>query len=313
MEPDDRIRRMEEDDILTPDQAAMLRESLAAGAAEQPQTDGPGGRRWRLAWVVGGLAGLAGLAMVAVLVLAPGADVEQAAIQDVANTLNQAGGHAEMNKPLSAVLAIAILIIVPLLLWAWMHNSLVSKEERVFEAWAQTESNFQRRADLIPALIETVSRYMKHERETLTAVTRERGVAAAALSRAVDDVIRAEKGTSDLLRGGGRKVVEEEGAMAALFEAHSKVGRSMTTLLGVAEAYPDLRASDQFLQLQAQLEGTENRINVARMRFNDAVRDYNGATRRLPSSLVAQVGNFRRKAYFQSEKEAHNAPAVQFK
>ena len=199
-----------------------------------------------------------------------------------------------------------------MLAWAWLHNSLVGKEERVFQAWAQTESNFQRRADLIPALIETVSRYLRHERETLAAVTEARGASVASLSAAIERLIQAEKGTTDLIAARGAGLVEEDGAMAALFDAHAKVGRSMTTLLGVAESYPELRSSDQFLELQAQLEGTENRINVARMRFNDSVRVYNGAIRRLPGTLVAQVGNFRRKAYFRSDEEARHAPALSF-
>ncbi len=218
-----------------------------------------------------------------------------------------------MNKSIAAVMALTILLVIPLLFWVWMYNSLVGKEERVFQAWAQTESNFQRRADLIPALIETVSRYLRHERETLTAVTEARGASVASLSAAIERLIQAEKGTTDLIAERGAGLVEEEAAMAALFDAHAKVGRSMTTLLGVAESYPELRSSDQFLELQAQLEGTENRINVARMRFNDSVRVYNGAIRKLPGALVAQVGNFRRKAYFQSDEEARNAPAISFK
>ena len=87
----------------------------------------------------------------------------------------------------------------------------------------------------------------------------------------------------------------------------------MTQLFGVMESYPELRSSDQFLELQAQLEGTENRINVARMRFNDAVRDYNAAIRRLPASLIAHAGSFQRKAYFQSDEEARDAPDLEFK
>ena len=217
-----------------------------------------------------------------------------------------------MNKSLSAGLAITLLLVVPLVVWGWLHNSLVGKEERVFETWAQTESNFQRRADLIPALIETVSRYLRHERETLVGVTEARGATATSLSAAIEQLIQAEKGTTDLLAKRGAGLVDQEGAMAALFAAHAKLGRSMTTLLGIAESYPELRSADQFLELQAQLEGTENRINVARMRFNDSVRVYNGAIRKLPGALVAQVGNFRRKAYFQSEQEARHAPALSF-
>ena len=217
-----------------------------------------------------------------------------------------------MNKNLSAGLAIVILLIVPVLLWVWLHNQLVSKEETVYEAWAQTESNFQRRADLIPALIDTVSRYLKHESETLTGVTEARSEALKSLTGAVDELIKSQKDAADRRREGGPAIVEQEDSLKELFAAQTRVGRSMTQLFGVVEAYPNLRSADQFLELQAQLEGTENRINVARMRFNDAVRAYNAAIRRLPGSLIARVGGFRRKAYFQSDEEARDAPALQF-
>ncbi len=91
------------------------------------------------------------------------------------------------------------------------------------------------------------------------------------------------------------------------------MGRSVGNLFAVVEAYPELRSADQFLELQAQLEGTENRINVARQRFNDAVGDFNGTMRKLPWSLVASVGSFQRKAYFRSDEEARRAPALDFK
>lgn len=217
-----------------------------------------------------------------------------------------------MNKPLTVVLAAALLLIVPLLLWMWLHNALVAKEERVFAAWAQTESNFQRRADLVPALIDTVSRYLQHESETLIGVAAQRSEALASLSKAVAEVTAAGKAASDLLRERGRGVIEEESALRALSETQARIGRGLGAIVAVAESYPDLRSSDQFLELQAQLEGTENRINVARMRFNEAVRDYNRGIRQLPGALVAQVGNFKRKAYFQTEEDARRAPELNF-
>ncbi len=309
MGPEDRIRRMEDDGILTERQAAMLRDSLSGtpkGQPTQPEIDGR--KRW-MGRILGGLV----LAMVAVfLVLAVGTGGGGDQIQDVAQTLNQSGEYGQMNKSLSVILAAAILLIVPLLLWMWLHNGLVSKEERVFEAWAQTESNFQRRADLVPALVDTVSRYLKHESETLTAVTEARAESLADMAKAIADLAEAGKAAGDLLRERGQAVIEEETALRQLYEAQGRIGRGMTTLLAVAEDYPDLRSSDQFLELQAQLEGTENRINVARMRFNESVRDYNRSIRQLPGALVAQVGSFKRKAYFQSEEEARSAPELEF-
>ncbi len=101
-------------------------------------------------------------------------------------------------------------------------------------------------------------------------------------------------------------------ARRTLSETQARIGHGMGAIVAVAESYPDLRSSDQFLELQAQLEGTENRINVARMRFNEAVRDYNRGIRQLPGALVAQVGNFKRKAYFQTEEDARRAPELNF-
>ena len=310
MGPEDRIRRMEEDGRLTERQAALLRDSLSASPPGGPEAPAAGGRKRWMGRALGGLV-LAIVAVVLALAVGTGGGGGDQ-IQDVAQTLNQPGVYGQMNKSLSGILAAAILLIVPLLLWMWLHNSLVAREERVFEAWAQTESNFQRRADLVPALVDTVSRYLKHEAETLTAVTEGRGQSLASLSKAIDDLTEAQKAAADMLRERGQAVIEEETNLRQLYEAQGRIGRGMTALLAVAEDYPDLRSSDQFLELQAQLEGTENRINVARMRFNEAVRDYNRAIRQLPGALVAQVGNFKRKAYFQSEEDARNAPELAF-
>ncbi|HSR73121.1 MAG TPA: LemA family protein [Kiloniellales bacterium] len=307
MASDERIRRMEADGILTPSQAAMLRESLAGlrGATGAPA-------RTRRTVPVGLLAaGLAALLVglfVAALALGP----DQAPIQDVTRTLNEPGGYGEMNRSLSIALGLGVLLVLPLLIWVWMYNSLVSKEETVFEAWAQTESNFQRRADLVPALVETVSRYLRHESETLTGIARERGGVSDEIAEKIDALIRAEKDSSEILREDGQALLEDEERMRRLYEAQLALQRGMTNLFAVAESYPELRSADQFLQLQAQLEGTENRINVARMRFNDAVRDYNGRIRMLPWSLAAAMGGFQRKAYFRSEEEARQAPELAF-
>jgi LemA protein len=301
---------MEAEGVLDPAQAEMLRASLAGPGLGPDGQAARGryapGRRRRPGWASWGLLGLLGLGLAVALATGGG----PAAVQDVTQSLNQPGGHGEMNRKLSTLLAVALLIVVPLLIWTFLHNSLVAKEEKVFEAWAQTESNFQRRADLIPALVETVSRYLRHESETLTAVTQARAAAAEKLSGVMDELIRAQKDSADILRDKGAGVIEDEALLRRLFEAETALGRGMGNLFAVVEAYPELRSSDQFLELQAQLEGTENRINVARMRFNDAVRDYNGTMRMLPWNLVAGLGSFQRKAYFRSDEEARSAPDV---
>ncbi len=310
----DRIRRMEAEGVLDPAQAEMLRASLAGpefgpGGENAATEHRLGRRRWPdwACWGLLGLLGLLGLGLAAALATGGG----PAAVQDVTQSLNQPGGHGEMNRTLSTLLAVALLVVVPLLIWTFLHNSLVGKEERVFESWAQTESNFQRRADLIPALVETVSRYLRHESETLTAVTSARAEANVKLAEVMAGLIEAQQGAAEILREKGAAVVEDAALLRRLYEAQTAVGQGMGGLFAVAEAYPELRASDQFLELQAQLEGTENRINVARIRFNGAVRDFNATLRMLPWNLVAGLGGFQRKAYFRSEEEARSAPDIQ--
>jgi LemA protein len=299
---------MEERGVITPEQAAMLRASLST--AEPPTgTTAPARRRPRMtAWATG--AGT--LLLLAAVVVLASITPEPAQIDDVSRTINQIGGYGEMNRFLSTILAVASLVLVPLLLWVFTHNSLVSREERVFEAWADTESNMQRRADLIPALVDTVSRYLEHERGTFTEVSGQRAAALKEAKASLDELIRASRDAAELMRQRGAAAVEDEALLRSLAEAEARMGAGVRTVMAVAEAYPELRSSDQFLELQGQLEGTENRINVARMRFNEAVRAYNSAIRYLPGSLVASLGSFHRKAYFQSSEEAKLVPALAF-
>jgi LemA protein len=300
---------MEERGVLTPEQAASLRASLASAEPGAPSPAPTPAPRRRMAGVALAAAGVALLVLILVLdLVAP----EAAQIDDVSNTLNQVGGYGEMNRALSTVLGIGVLILVPLLVWVITHNSLVAREERVFEAWADTESNMQRRADLIPALVDTVSRYLEHERGTFTEVSGQRAAALKEAKASLDELIRAARDTAELMRQRGAAAVEDEGLLRALGEAEARMGAGIRTVMAVAEAYPELRSSDQFLELQGQLEGTENRINVARMRFNESVRSYNTAIRYLPGNLVASLGNFHRKAYFQSSDEAKLVPALAF-
>ena len=216
-----------------------------------------------------------------------------------------------MNRTFSALTSAALLSL-PLILivaaFAWFYNRIVDKEERVYEAWSQVESNLQRRADLVPNLVEIVSRYMRYERETLTGVTAQRADAlnplADAMNRLITDQQRAAEDAG--------AAPDDEEALSRLAETQRVLAGSLRSLLAVAESYPNLRSGDQFLALQAQLEGTENRINVARMEFNRSVGDYNSAIRRLPGTLIAGVGDFKRKAYFDAEESASGAPELEF-
>ncbi len=173
------------------------------------------------------------------------------------------------------------------------YNSLQVKEEAVFKAWANIESALQRRADLIPNLVATVKGYASHEKETLEAVIKARAEAT-----------RIQVSTKDL--GNAQ-------AMQKFQAAQGGLGSALSRLLLVAENYPDLKANQNFLDLQHQLEGTENRINVARQRYNAAVELFNASIRQMPESLTnSLILHLERKEYFKAEKEAQQVPAVKF-
>jgi LemA protein len=237
-----------------------------------------------------------------------------APIENVAETLNQVGATGAMNGSLQRIIGLSLFglpLVLPLVWLVWLYNGIVDKEEQVYGAWAQVESNYQRRSDLIPNLVAMVDRYLDHERDTSIGVAAERGAALNPIMAALKDVDTARK-TAEQLAGEAEPEAPAEAALARLAAAQEAVGQSLGRFFGVVENYPQLRSADQFLELQAQLEGSENRINVARLEFNRAVEDYNGAIRRLPGSLVARVGDFGRKAYFQAAEGAAEAAELAF-
>lgn len=171
------------------------------------------------------------------------------------------------------------------------YNSLVEKRQNVDQAWAQVENQYQRRADLIPNLVNTVKGYSSHESETLTKVVEAR---AKATSVTID--------ANDL----------NEENLAKFQEAQNELTQSLKSLLAVTEAYPDLKANQNFLQLQAQLEGTENRIATERMRYTEAVRDYNTSIQKFPTNIYAGWFGFKEKPQFKASAGAEQAPQVNF-
>jgi len=173
------------------------------------------------------------------------------------------------------------------------YNALQHKEEAVFKAWADIESNLQRRADLIPNLVETVKGYAGHEKETLTAVIDARAKATAVQVTAKD--------------------LGNPALMQQLQESQGNLGSALAKLMVVVERYPDLKANQNFLDLQNQLEGTENRINVARQRYNQAVEVFNGSIRAFPASLTNSfLLHLERKEYFKAAPQAQEVPKVKF-
>jgi len=173
------------------------------------------------------------------------------------------------------------------------YNLLQGNEEAVFRAWADIDSQLQRRSDLIPNLVATVKGYASHERETLEAVI-------AARARATQVTIKAED-------------LGDEQAMARYQAAQGELSSVLGRLLAVAEAYPDLKANQNFLDLQNQLEGTENRISVARQRYNEAVQAFNFSIRSFPYSLTNNLFlHLKRKEPFRADEAAREAPKVEF-
>lgn len=187
---------------------------------------------------------------------------------------------------------ILIAVIAAIAIWAISgYNGLVTMDEKVSGEWANVEAQYQRRADLIPNLVNTVKGYAKHEQETLEGVI-------TARSQATQIKVNADDLTPE-------KLAEYQKAQGAITSALGK-------LLAITEKYPDLKANQQFSDLQAQLEGTENRINVARINFNQVAKEFNTSIRRFPKNILAGMFGFDKRAYFEAEEGAQQAPKVEF-
>lgn len=193
-------------------------------------------------------------------------------------------------KRLVQIFTVALTMI---LLSSCGYNSLQRQEEAVFKAWADIESTLQRRGDLIPNLVEVVKGYAKHEKETLEAVIQARANASSVQLSSAD--------------------LSNPAAMEAMKSAQGGLNSALSRLMVVVERYPDLKANQNFLDLQHQLEGTENRINVARQRYNKAVEIFNGAIRQFPASLTNNfILKLDRKEYFKADEASKAVPKVKF-
>jgi LemA protein len=222
-----------------------------------------------------------------------------------------ARGIEPRQNGLLRALVLAVILIVPCAAALLLHNQLVARHEAVDAAWAQVESNYQRRADLVPRLVEAVKRHMRHEAETLKAVVHARGEAFGGLTEALDDLAAARSASErELARLGGQAPGATAG-LGALAATQERVGHGIRHVLALAEAYPTLRSADHFLELQAQLEGSENRINVTRMEFNEAVRSYNAAIEQMPARYLAEAKGYTRRAYFLADEGAERAAPLE--
>lgn len=204
-----------------------------------------------------------------------------------------------MKKSVIVIVVIVVLAVILFVNGKSTYNNMVTLEQDVDQAWAKVEVQYQRRMDLIPNLVETVKGYAAHESDTYESVTRAR----AGLTDAYNNARGLEEGASP---------ADTQG-----FEAFNSAQDKLKSALGiyvnvVREAYPDLKANEQFLGLQAQLEGTENRIATERGRYTDVVKEYNVAVKRFPANIWAGVFGFSAKPQFQADAEAATAPKVQF-
>jgi LemA protein len=186
---------------------------------------------------------------------------------------------------------IGLVVLIVFLTSISSYNKMVQYDEGVTNAWAQVENVYQRRADLIPNLVNTVKGYADFEKSTLTAVIEAR-------AKATSVNISADK--------------LNEQTMAQFQQAQDGLGSALSRLMVVVEKYPDLKANQNFLELQAQLEGTENRIANERMKFNETTRTYNVYTRRFPARVFASIYGFEQKPYFKAAEGAEKAPEVKF-
>ena len=194
----------------------------------------------------------------------------------------------KMNKATIIVLAVVAVVVI----WAIAgYNGLVKADETVSTAWSNVENQYQRRADLIPNLVNTVKGYAAHEKETFDAVV-------AARTRATQITVDADNMTPE-------KLQEYQ-------EAQGAVGAALSRLIAISEAYPDLKANQNFKELQAQLEGTENRISVERRNFNNAAKEYNTSIRTFPRNILAGMFGFEKRPYFEAKDGAENVPSVNF-
>ncbi len=196
-----------------------------------------------------------------------------------------------MNKKRRTWIIVLVVVLIAVMWGVKKYNGFISLEEGVTGQWANVENVYQRRADLIPNLVATVKGYAEHEQETLTGVIEAR---AKATSVTVDPTNMTPQ------------------SMAAFQQAQDGLSSALSRLMVTVERYPDLKANQNFMDLQHQLESTENRIAVERRKFNEITRGYNTTIRRFPASMIAGITGFEKKTYFEASAGSDTAPVVEF-
>ena len=196
-----------------------------------------------------------------------------------------------MKKGCSGLIVVLVILAILVIWGIKAYNSMVKQREAVNTAWSNVENTYQRRADLIPNLVSTVKGYAKHEQSTLEGVVEARAKATQ---------IKVDPANLD------------EASLKKFNDAQGELGSALGKLLMIQENYPNLKANENFLELQSQLEGTENRINVARSNFNDTAKNYNTYLQKFPNNVISGLFGFKTKPYFEASAGTETAPKVEF-
>ena len=230
--------------------------------------------------------------------------------QNPINNLS-AGKAAKGCFGLSSTVMIAIIVLLGLGMWGCnSYNGFVEQDQKVEKAWSQVENQYQRRIDLYKNVAATVKAYAKHERETYQGVTNAR--AGVNKQQEADQQMQAIENTADSLAQVKKTLDPTDSEAVKKYEAaQNKLKDQMSIAINVVhEAYPDLKANENFKELQAQIEGTENRVTTARMDFIEQAREYNTMIKRFPANIMANIFGFKEKAYFAAQEGADKAPDV---
>lgn len=201
-------------------------------------------------------------------------------------------GKMKMGCLVVGALVVGLILIVGMVMWS-SYNGIIEKSEMTNQQWSQVENVYQRRYDLIPNLVETVKGYASHERETLEAVTNARSKVGGVMNISPD-------------------MLNNPQALEQFSQAQAGLAGALQRLMVVVERYPELKANENFLALQSQLEGTENRIAVERKKFNEVAMDYNVYVKKFPRVIIARLFGYGEKAYFKAAADAQEAPRVSF-
>jgi LemA protein len=296
MDAEERINRMEKEALITPVQARQLRAGIQLHAS-YGRARKPSRRSWPL--YIAAFVAIIGVTLIFIIL------GEQHALQyqTVTQTMDQVRATEVMDKTLPITIATVFLLIMPVLLLTLIYNSLVKREESVFRGWAVIENQYHKRSNLVPAIIELVTRDARRKQELPGESTSLRDDDLEQLARAVD-VLASDLEPLGRLMSEGELLIDDQSLLRQVSSLQTELGKDLARFMTIFGKLLNLGDSERFNDLTAQLATVEGRIGIAGRRFSDAINTYNTAIRRLPGALIAGLGNFNRKAYFDAENGA---------